>query len=203
LCSVGSVRVTAGISSEYSDITDADIQNFINAAESYVYDNYYPIVRTKVNIDDQATTAGSLTIKFTPDHTDYSVYAVGSIYFDGIPMTEVTGSTVGSFTIDKEAGKIKFSNDTLLTLYDSIDFEFVPTVFNKLATAYASMDVLDLQSIVTGKDTPNTKTDKLDKMVIRFEESLRPKGAFMSYSGGITSGRVFTVTNQFDDVKLY
>jgi hypothetical protein len=205
LCSTNNVRAAAGIGSDYSDITDTEIDTFINNAEAYIYANYYPVVRTKINIDDQATLAGSLRLKFTPDFTDYSIYNVGSIFFDGAAITETSGSTLGSFNIDKSAGKIIFTTagSILLTENSTIDFEFIPDIFNKLSAAYAAMELLDTQAIVTGKDAASTKIDRIEKTIARYEEILRPKGAVMTVSGGITSGRVYTVSNYLDDVQSY
>ena len=62
LCTTSNARSVAGIGSDFSDITDTEITVFINNAESYIYNNYYPVVRTKINIDNQATSAGSLSL---------------------------------------------------------------------------------------------------------------------------------------------
>jgi len=204
LTTMNEVRRVAGIGSLYnSDFSDSDIDGFIRDSEAYIFSNYSPILRSIMTVDDQATTAGSFTYKFTPDTADYAVYSVGSLFFEGVPMTEASGVSTGSFTITKQNGKIIFANSNLLNDYDDISIEFIPIIFHKLATYMAAKEILNNQAIITGKDASQTKIDALEKSIEKIEETLRPKGAVMTNSGGLNYERVYKIKNPFDDVKYY
>ena len=126
LCTQSQVRRKAGLN-ENSEIQSDDIDEYIDDASVYIYENYNPLYTSKCYIDEYATTLGSLTFKFTPDDFNQAIYSIGSLYIGS------TTYNTGSFDLNTDNGTITFPSASFFTGKNGEDLvvQYVPKIYNK------------------------------------------------------------------------
>lgn len=164
------VKFAAGITSEY---TTSEIITEIDIVEAEFYQKYYLPKRSQFSIDDDYTEfyisdqpvhevlRVQVAVDTSVDPSGYSIVAEGSTTWSFEPGTNyitLTSAFIGS--------------------YDSkvVRVQYIPKIYNLLATQVVAANLLDITTIVDGEQTTDPQTRKVLAKIRRFRDMLRPKG---------------------------
>lgn len=173
LTDIDSVKRIARIN-DASDLASAEIYEAVRESTDEVYGNYgRPVVRSQISLSSGSTTY-DFQLSYKP------VYRVDAVkLFPG--TSEFERVAAGSYTLDLEVGNITFTSAFVGSHTSrSVEIEYVPKVFNILATNMAGIKITESSRIIDGREIEPAEIKRMQRVVDSINEQLRPKGLWGS-----------------------
>ncbi len=190
LSDVEDVKRITGIVNE---LTDAEIQEFINMADQNIFQSFgEPVIKgnTYTNI-----TSGEYTYDMTGNRTP--IYRLDRFEING----SVIDSSAGSFTVDLGNAFVTVDPALIeLNAGNRMEFEFIPQNYNLLSQYMSAMDIFLTTDVLRSAESTTPKLDLIKERINALQSAAAVPGVVMS-TGQISGGRLGeTITQDFDNL---